>query len=193
MIVNCAENVYCEQDVWCEFDHCGQGYLFRKWKIWQGCPPHDARPDSLGAHIPDTIYRHQRIWIGNNCELRKEMFDVPYDATAYSCGIEYDPDGSGNVVGVAGPESTGRPILKDVFDADCRIVGIAHHDQVFKIVGGNEGCHKIIRTWYFADWCGDKPSDPLWWKNRELVVDSCIQKISNIKRKNIKLILFKNT
>ncbi|MDH3246486.1 MAG: hypothetical protein OEM26_17835, partial [Saprospiraceae bacterium] len=59
--VNCAENVFCEQEVWCEFDHCGQGYIFRKWKIWQGCPPQEGYG---GNHIPDTIFRHQKIFVG---------------------------------------------------------------------------------------------------------------------------------
>ena len=172
VVVNCEENVYCEQDIWCEFDHCGQGYIFRKFKIWQGCPPEDGYGSS---HTPDTIYRHQRIWVGNTCELDKYMFDVPYDQTVYSCGIEYDEDGSGNVSGAADPEFTGYPEYK--FDDDCRIVGIAHEDKVFKVVGGDEGCYKIVRTWYFADWCGGKPVDPLWWRNREFVYDYCVQKI----------------
>ena len=105
VVVNCAENVYCEQDVWCEFDHCGQGYIFRKFKIWQGCPEgsYAGMPDSL-KHPVDTIYRHQRIWVGNECPLNKYMFDVPYDTEVVSCAIEYGPDG--NVIGDAGPENT---------------------------------------------------------------------------------------
>ncbi len=177
VVVNCAENVYCEQDVWCEIDHCGQGYLFRKFKIWQGCPDefYDAHgvADSL-RHTVDTIYRHQRIWIGNECELNKYMFDVPYDTEVVTCDIEYGPDG--NVVGAAGPENTGYATYK--FDDDCRIVGIAHSDKVFKIVGGEAACYKILRTWYFADWCGyGEPLDGQWWRNRELVTDTCVQKI----------------
>jgi hypothetical protein len=177
VVVNCAENVFCVQDIWTEFDHCGQGYLFRKWKIWNGCAPHDDRPDSLAAHVPDTIYRHQRIWVGNDCPLQKQMFDVPGDIEVISCGIEYDPEGSGNVVGIAGPDQTGMPVLKDVFDGDCRIIGMGHQDKVYKVLGGQEACYKIIRTWYFADWCGGKPSNDLWWKDRTLVEDSCVQKI----------------
>ncbi len=176
VVVNCAENVYCEQDVWCEIDHCGQGYIFRKFKIWQGCP--DEFYDEHGVadslrHTVDTIYRHQRIWVGNECELNKYMFDVPKD-TVETCEIAYGPDG--NVIGAAGPESTGYAKYK--FDDDCRIVGIAHSDKVFKIVGGEAACYKILRTWYFADWCGyGEPLDGQWWKNRELVTDTCVQKI----------------
>ncbi len=177
IVVNCEENVYCEQDIWCDFDHCGQGYIFRKFKIWQGCP--DEFYDEHGVadslrHTVDTIYRHQRIWVGNECELNKYMFDVPKDTEVETCKIAYGPDG--NVIGAAGPESTGYAKYK--FDDDCRIVGIAHSDKVFKIVGGEAACYKILRTWYFADWCGyGEPLDGQWWKNRELVTDTCVQKI----------------
>ncbi len=177
VVVNCEENVYCEQDVWCEIDHCGQGYIFRKFKIWQGCP--DEFYDEHGVadslrHTVDTIYRHQRIWIGNECELNKYMFHVPYDTEVVTCDIEYGPDG--NVTGAAGPEYTGYATYK--FDDDCRIVGIGHSDKVFKIVGGEAACYKILRTWYFADWCGyGEPLDGQWWRNRELVTDTCVQKI----------------
>ncbi len=178
VVVNCEENVYCEQEVWCEFDHCGQGYLFRKFKIWQGCPDsffveHDV-PDSL-RHPVDTIYRHQRIWVGNECPLNKYMFNVPADDSVHTCDIQYDA--AGNVIGDAGPENTGYATYK--FDDDCRVVGIAHQDKVFKIVGGDAACYKIIRTWYFADWCGTggTPVDGNWWHDYELVIDSCVQKI----------------
>ncbi len=185
VVVNCEENVHCEQEVWCEFDHCGQGYIFRKFKIWQGCPDsfyldHNV-PDSL-KHPVDTIYRHQRIWVQNACVLNKYMFDVPYDTTVYSCNIDYD--GAGNVIGDAGPENTGMATYKfdDAMPAgrqDCRIVGIGHSDKVFKVVGGDAACYKIIRTWYFADWCGTggTPVNGNWWYDHELVLDSCVQKI----------------
>ncbi|MBK8500979.1 MAG: T9SS type A sorting domain-containing protein [Saprospiraceae bacterium] len=177
--VNCAQNVYCEQEVWCDFDHCGQGYIFRKFKIWSSCAEATAddasyRPDSL-RHPVDTIYRHQRIWVGNECELNKYMFDVPGDTEVFTCQIEYGPDG--NVIGDAGPENTGYATYR--FDDDCRIVGIAHEDKVFKIVGGDAACYKILRTWYFADWCnygGDVPSGK-WWLDAGIVVDKCVQKI----------------
>jgi hypothetical protein len=170
--VNCAENVYCEQEVWCEFDHCGQGYIFRKFKIWSSCA--EATADSAG-HIPDTIYRHQRIWVGNECELSKYMFDRPYDTEVYTCNIEYGADG--NVIGDAGPENTGYPVYQ--FDDDCRIVGIAHEDKVFKIVGGDAACYKILRTWYFADWCGYGGDRPVgkWWLDDGLVIDKYVQQI----------------
>jgi hypothetical protein len=178
VVVNCAENVHCEQEVWCDFDHCGQGYIFRKFKIWQGCPDgaYDGMPDSL-RHPVDTIYRHQRIWVGNECPLNKYMFDVPYDTEVFSCDIEYGTDG--NVIGAAGPENTGYATYK--FDDDCRIVGIAHEDKVFKVVGGEEACYKIIRTWYFADWCGTDATvsipDGKWWLDESIVTDYCVQKI----------------
>jgi hypothetical protein len=167
--VNCATNVQCEQDIWVDIDHCGQGVIYRKWKIWQGCPPQEGYGS---GHAPDTIVRHQRIYLGNECELNKYMFDVPGDTTVVACGITYDPDGSGNVAGEAGPDVTGYPEYK--FDDDCRLVGIAYEDKVFKIVGGDEGCYKIIRTWYFADWCEGKPAKHRWWDNGTI---SCEQKI----------------
>ena len=123
----------------------------------------------------DTIYRHQRIWVGNECELNKYMFDVPGDTEVFTCQIEYGPDG--NVIGDAGPENTGYATYQ--FDDDCRIVGIAHEDKVFKIVGGDAACYKILRTWYFADWCtynGDAASGK-WWLDASIVVDKCVQKI----------------
>ena len=180
VVVNCDDNVFCEQTVWCDFDHCGQGYIYRKWKIWQGCPASfyadEGVPDSL-KHPVDTIYRSQRVYVGNRCELNKFMFDVPADQTVYTCGVTYDEDGSGNLVGEVGPESTGYATYK--FDDDCRLVGIAHSDKVFKIVGGDEACYKILRTWYFADWCGTggPPVSGYWWKDYELVTDTCVQKI----------------
>jgi hypothetical protein len=176
VVVNCSENVFCDQEVWCEFDHCGQGYIFRKFKIWQGCPERNSEgmPDSL-QHPVDTIYRHQRIWVGNECTLNKYMFQVPGDIEVISCALDYDA--AGNVIGDAGPENTGYATYR--FDDDCRIVGIAHQDKVFKIVGGDAACYKILRTWYFADWCaygGDTPSGN-WWLDRDIVVDECVQKI----------------
>lgn len=178
--VNCADNVHCKQEVWSEIDHCGEGYIIRKFKIWQNCADsvytYYDLADSM-RHPVDTIVRSQRIWVGNRCELSKYMFDVPGDTTIYHCGVEYDPAGSGELVGVAGPEYTGYATYK--FDDDCRLVGIAHEDKVFKVVGGEEACYKIIRTWYFADWCGTggEPVKDDWWYDNELILDSCVQKI----------------
>lgn len=174
---NCSENVHCEQRVWCDIDHCGEGYIYREFKIWHGCPDSVYLADSL-RHPVDTLVRHQRIYIGNQCELNKYMFDVPTDVTVYSCGVDYDPAGSGNLIGIAGPENTGYATYK--FDDDCRLVGIAHSDKVFKITGGQEACYKVLRTWYFADWCGiggEPAGGNHWWYDRDLVIDSCIQKI----------------
>lgn len=176
--VNCQENVHCKQEIWSEFDHCGQGYLYRKFKIWQSCTDsfynHDLYSDSV-FHPIDTIERIQRIFIGNECELNKYMFEVPGDLTVEACGLQYDDQG--NVIGDAGPENTGYARYK--LEEECRIVGIAHKDKVFKIVEGDEACYKIFRTWYFADWCGtgSAPINKNWWDDYSLVLDSCIQVI----------------
>lgn len=176
--VNCNQNVYCEQQVWCDFDHCGQGFIQRKFKIWQSCPSsfysNGSVPDSI-KHPVDTIYRQQRIWVGNECDLNKYMFEVPRDTTIYACGVIYD--GQGNVVGDASPSNIGEAKYK--FDDDCRLVGIAHQDRAFKIIGGGyNACYKILRTWYFADWCAyGESTNPYWWSDYDLVLDSCVQVI----------------
>ncbi len=156
--VNCAENVQCEQTIWTRFDHCGQGVIYRKFKMWQGCPNTGSH---ASTHIPDTITRLQQIWVGNECLLDEGMFTLPADTTVEACGIEYDPDGSGNVTGALHPDNVGRP--EYVFDDDCRIVGIGHYDKVYRIVGGDAACFKVVRTWCFADWCDvEKPVDESW-------------------------------
>ncbi|MCB0687825.1 MAG: T9SS type A sorting domain-containing protein [Saprospiraceae bacterium] len=168
--VNCAQNVQCRQTIWKDIDHCGEGSIYRKFQIWGGCPVDKAE------HTVDTLTRIQKISVFNNCTLSKAMFDVPGDVEIYSCGIEYDPLGSGLVVGAADPSMTGSPVYR--FDDDCRIIGVAHEDKVFKIVGGDAACYKIIRTWYFADWCVNdgQPSDG-WWYQGDLISDTCVQKI----------------
>ena len=41
---------------------------------------------------------------------------------------------------------------------------MGYSDKVFEVVGGDEACYKILRTWYFADWCEvDKPLTENWW------------------------------
>ncbi len=163
VVNNCPSAVLCEQEVWCEFDHCGQGYIYRKWKFIQGCPPDEDGHYSTPNNHRDTITRKQLIWVGNNCELQKGMFYKPLEKTVYTCGIEYDE--SGNATGALSPDSVGKP--EYMFDDDCRIVGIGHSDKVFKVVGGDEACYKIIRTWHFIDWCYlDKPVEEdlaYWW------------------------------
>ncbi|NND35461.1 MAG: hypothetical protein HKN76_22930, partial [Saprospiraceae bacterium] len=146
--VNCAENVQCERDIWFDFDNCGQGVIYRKFKIYQGCPTTDA---TSAGHTPDTITRLQKIWVGNNCKLDLGMFNLPKDTTIEVCGITYDPDLSGNVAGELSPENIGEPVY--TFDDDCRLVGVGYTDKVFKVVGGDVACYKVIRTWCFADWC----------------------------------------
>ncbi len=182
VVSNCAPNVQCQQEVWCDIDHCGEGYIYRKFKIWSNCgefdttglSDYDIRRIDSAQHATDTLTRQQRIRISNRCDLSKYMFEIPPDTTIDACQVTYDAQG--NVSGLAAPEITGEAKYK--FDDDCRLVGIAHDDRVFKIVGGDEGCYKILRTWYFADWCGyGESTDPHWWKDYDLVVDSCVQKI----------------
>jgi hypothetical protein len=94
------------------------------------------------------------------------MFTKPGDVYVNTCGIEYDD--AGNAAGVLSPEYTGYP--EYLFDDDCRIVGTSYQDKVFKIVGGDEACYKIIRTWYHIDWCylGGKPENAhYWWVDPE--------------------------
>ncbi len=180
VLANCSEYVYCDQEVWCEIDHCGEGYIYRKFKIWQSCPPEfyssDYIPDSIKQqHIPDTITRRQRIRVYNECSLEKEMFEVPQDVELEACGIIYDQSGNKNVAGAAHPDYTGW--LRYRFDDDCRLIGIDYNDKVFRIVGGDGFCYKIIRTWYYMDWCEGEPADPFWWKSNTLEIDSCKQTI----------------
>ncbi|MDH3651308.1 MAG: hypothetical protein OEQ53_16595, partial [Saprospiraceae bacterium] len=162
VVVNCPENVHCEQDLWFNFDHCGQGKLVRRFKIWQGCP------SSAAGHIPDTIFRFQTISVANECALDEGMFTFPNDTTVDMCEVEYDQLGSGNVSGSADPDITGRP--EYIFDDDCRLVGIGYYDKVFRIVGGDEACYKVLRTWCFTDWCeitnGEKQVGN-WWDDPE--------------------------
>lgn len=180
VLANCNNFIGCDQEVWCEIDHCGEGYIYRKFKVWQGCPASfytdEGVPESLKtSHLPDTITRTQRIRIYNECGLEKHMFSVPEDLELVSCGIEYDANGSGKVGGDLHPDKTGW--LQYRFDDDCRLVGIDYEDKVFKIVGGEQACYKIQRTWYFMDWCAGQPVDVLWYHNPQFDYDSCIQHI----------------
>ncbi len=179
---NCPSFVHCDQDVWCEIDHCGEGFVYRKFKIWQRCPSewysNDSIPDSLKIYqLPDTIYRTQKIRIYNECSFDDRMFDIPADQEIYTCGVQYSSDGSGKVVGDAHPNETGW--LRYRFsDDDCRLLGIAYHDKVFEIVGGDAACYKLQRTWYYGDWCEDgEPVIPNWYNYDDLKVDSFVQNI----------------
>ncbi len=176
---NCQDYVSCEQEVWCEIDHCGEGVIYRKWKIWQSCPDafyaSDQIPDSIKQkHIPDTIRRLQKIYIFNECELDRHMFDVPVEVEIEDCGFTLDP-GTNNVGGAAHPDLTGW--LTYQFDDDCRLVGIGYKDKVFSIVGGDGFCYKIIRTWYYMDWCEGIPDNDFWWQDNSLEIDSFLQTI----------------
>ena len=77
-----------------------------------------------------------------------------------ACGLEYDE--LGNAAGAVHPDLIGW--AEYVFDDDCRLTGIGYSDKVFKVVGGDNACYKIIRTWHLMDWCELKPSESeLWW------------------------------
>ncbi|NND33886.1 MAG: T9SS type A sorting domain-containing protein, partial [Saprospiraceae bacterium] len=180
VLANCANYVDCKQEIWCEIDHCGEGYIYRKFKIWQGCPTswyqNSEVPEELKKqHLPDTVTRTQRIRIYNECGLDGHMFDVPPDQELVSCGIQYAGDGSGKVAGAAHPDRTGW--LRYRFDDNCRLVGVGYDDKVFKIVGGEAACYKIQRTWYYMDWCEGQPVDDHWYHDVTLDIDSFVQHI----------------
>ncbi|MCB0664502.1 MAG: T9SS type A sorting domain-containing protein [Saprospiraceae bacterium] len=180
VLANCNNYIGCDQEIWCEIDHCGEGYLYRKFKVWQGCPAsyytdENVPEDLKEAHLPDTITRTQKIRIYNECTLDKHMFDVPEDVEIVSCGIQYDEDGSGRVGGDLHPDQLGW--MKYRFDDDCRLVGIDYQDRVFKIVGGDAACYKIVRTWYYMDWCEGQPVLSDWYHHHDLEFDSCVQHI----------------
>ena len=169
--VNC--DVKVDVATWLDQDHCGEGYLYRKFKIYNGCSYGDTE------HGPDTIYRYQSIWIGNDCELEKYHFDVPEDVFVESCELEYDDAGNVDFDAMGLGEQVGH--AKYIFDDDCRLVGIAKHDEVFKVVGGDEGCYKILRKWIFIDWCqyGQPDTEFDWYTDPAYTQDTitCVQKI----------------
>ncbi len=149
--------VMIEEKPWVNLDACGNGYIKRVFKFVGQCSTGPS------GHVADTIKRTQTIWVTNDCEISRPMFDLPRDTVVNTCGIEYTP--GGNVGGVLSPDNLGA--AEYLFDNDCRLVGIAHSDKVFRIVGGDEGCYKIIRTWYLGDWCalGGEPIEEKWWTN----------------------------
>ncbi len=153
--------VCIEEKPWVNLDHCGNGYIKRVFKFVGQC-------STIGSgHVADTIVRTQTIWVTSDCEISGPMFEIPRDTIVYDCGIVYKEDGSGNVDGAVSPAHTGE--ARYTFDNDCRLVGIGYYDKVFKIVGGDAACYKIIRTWCFADWCylGGEPADKNWWFNKD--------------------------
>ncbi len=171
-VVSANCKVECDVETWVDLDHCGEGYIYRKFKFFNGC----IYADNNG-HIPDTLTRTQRIWIGTNCELNKALFSVPGEVTLDHCSsLTYDDQN--NVDFPAMGFNVGYP--EYLFDDDCRIVGIAHEDKVFDVVGGDEGCLKIIRTFYFMDWCVEGiPTEYQWYSNPDYSdrVITCEQKI----------------
>ncbi len=162
-----------EDRPWVNLDACGNGFIKRKFNFIGQCQIEGE------GHKVDTITKFQTIWIQSDCHLTKSMFRVPEDLILQDCGLEYDASGSGNAAGVAHPDLTGRP--EYIFDDDCKQVGIGYYDKVFRIVGGDEACYKIIRTWCFADWCylEEYPTDEAWWfdDRYEGKYFSCVQKI----------------
>jgi len=171
---NCG--LVCIEDMpWVDLDHCGNGTIVRTFKFIGQCQIEG------NEHKSDTIKRHQTIYIGSDCPITKAMFSTPHDTIIETCGLVYDPDGSGNVSGAASPDSLGYG--EYLFDNDCRLVGVGYYDQVFEIVGGDEACYKILRTWCYGDWCEqglDYPDlDYSWWHDPQYVgrYISCVQKI----------------
>ncbi|MBX2816935.1 MAG: T9SS type A sorting domain-containing protein [Saprospiraceae bacterium] len=178
VLINCPNYIGCDQEIWCDIDHCGEGYLYRKFKIWSGCPPdfyeNENVPDSLLArHQPDTIKRLQVIKIYNECALSPYQFDRPLSTQVEDCGLVIDE--AGNAAGAAHPDHTGW--LRYQFDDDCRLVGIDYEDKVFNIVGGDGNCYKIERTWYFMDWCEGQPTTDQWWKDETSTIGKHVQHI----------------
>jgi len=153
---NCGLQII-EEKPWISLDHCGNGFVKRIFKFVGQCSVNGSQ------HMADTIKRTQTIWIRSDCEISSSMFHVPKDTVVYACEITYENDGSGTVGGVAAPSNTGQAYF--LLTDDCRNVGIGYYDKVFKIVGGDQGCYKIIRTWCFADWCalGSEPLSKEWW------------------------------
>ncbi len=162
-----------QEKPWVKLDHCGNGFIKRTFKFVGQCIIDES------GHRVDTIVKHQTIWITSDCDISKSMFRVPQDLIMHNCGLEYDPSGSTNASGVADPSNTGWPEF--IFEEECRQIGIGYYDQVFKIVGGDEACYKIIRTWCFADWCvlGGEPNQDNWWLDDyyEGKLIKCTQKI----------------
>ncbi len=162
-----------EDKPWVSLDECGNGFIKRVFHFVGQC-----EIDAEGHHV-DTLTRHQTIWITSDCDISKSMFALPEDVILQSCGLDYADDGSGNASGAADPIYTGKP--EYIFDDHCRQIGIGYYDRVFRIVGGDEACYKIIRTWCFADWCalGETPVTAKWWfdKKYEGKYFSCVQKI----------------
>ena len=151
--------VKIEEKPWINLDECGNGYIRRVFKFIGQC---QIEPS---GHSIDTITKYQTIWIQSDCDITPSMVVVPEDVMLQECGFIYDTDGSGNAAGVAHPDHTGWP--EYLIDNDCRLLGVGYYDRIFKIVGGDQGCYKILRTWCIADWCaiGENPAQGQWWQN----------------------------
>ncbi|MCB0685815.1 MAG: hypothetical protein KDC53_04800, partial [Saprospiraceae bacterium] len=149
-----------EENPWISLDDCGTGFIKRTFKFVGQCG------SGTSGHVIDTISRQQIIWVTNDCVLSKSMFNFPKDTVVNSCEIEFSDDGSGNVGAELSPDFLGRATY--LLSADCRRVGIGYYDKVFKIVGGNQACYKILRTWCLADWCLLASSEKEgWWFEKQ--------------------------
>lgn len=171
VLVNCAQNVQCVQEIEADLDDCGQGVITRTWKIWKECT------SSTLMHVPDTFKQTQEIHVVEGCGLAPWMFTVPADDTIEVCVLRFNPDGS--VMGAGDPDSTGRPTF--IGDPSCRQVGVGFFDKVLDEVDDATYCHRVIRTWCFTDWCenddlsiddwvGDLESDNVYKYEQEILV-----------------------
>ncbi len=150
--VNCPNNYTCEQSVKVNLNDCGLGTVDRTFTVTAGCP------EKLM-----TLVLSQTIHVESNCALDLGMFTLPSDEEITSCGLIFDPDGSGNIGGSAHPDSlaNGRPEF--VFDDNCRAIGIGYSDKPLQAVPStnpDDPCYYITRTWCFIDWCaiGEEPA-----------------------------------
>ena len=170
LLVNCPDLIECDQEVWSDIDDCGIGSVYRKFTIRSGCSGHNMVPVEL----------IQTIHVFDRCKLDLGMFSFPADASVESCGLIFDPDGSGNIGGSAHPDSLGRPEF--LFDASCYIVGIGYSDKALEIVPQEDDgpCYKIKRTWCLIDWCELQHPDPDWVNNPKYA-DKTIKYIQYIK------------
>lgn len=166
---NCGLQVW-EEMPWISLDACGSGFIKRTFKFIGQCT------NTQSGHQVDTITRHQIIWVTNDCPISKNMFYVPGDTIVSSCQIQYDE--TGNVGGQFAPSELGE--ARFLSTSSCRQVGIGYYDKVYRILGGDQACFKILRTWCFADWCTlGQPIERSWWFSGKYVgkIITCTQKI----------------
>lgn len=154
VVVNCSDILTCTQQVWAQLDACG-GTIYRKFTITSGCASAEMEP----------IERLQVITVGATCPLDPGMFSLPSHTSVKSCGLMYDPDGSGNLIGALHPDRIGRPEF--TFSTDCRNVAIGYTDKALEVAGAGpeDPCYKVIRTWCLLDWCEIGEPQENWLSN----------------------------